>query len=313
MLRSVRVLTCGLLALVAVSSSAYARESGVQASKDGKRILINKDVGNERWAITFNLDDNTVTGNVFHADGGAPSFIWCQQTSSDGQNVGASCFGADRCDVGPCTPSMWTFIANVTLPASFFAEPSGPQPTPQPTPNDSLSALIGTWDFTFTIISTFTDTYRLQQIQTTQSGTRGLVGLNEFGDTVATFRVQELEPGTSVPFEFILVDEEQGSLCEFHFFDRTGATAVSGETFLTGVDGTGSCDPNSLGSPHAMTGVRTSTTSALSAAERLGRRLDDVKAARRASIATELNALGDAPSTDDAITGAIRAALGAMR
>ncbi len=178
----------GTLVFLLASTLALAREEGLQVSKDGKRRLISKDVGNERWAITYNLDDNTMTGNVFQSDGGPPLFVWCQQTFNDGTNIGASCFGADRCDVGPCTPSMWTFIANVTLPVSFFAEPPSLQPTPQPTPTDSLSGLIGTWDFTFTIISTFTDTYRLQEILPSGS-TRALGAFNELDEPVFVFRV----------------------------------------------------------------------------------------------------------------------------
>src|SRR5262245_1237489 len=58
-------------------AQGIGRQSGVQISPDGKRVLISKDVGDERWAITLN-DDNTVTGNVFPQDGGPPQFVWCE-------------------------------------------------------------------------------------------------------------------------------------------------------------------------------------------------------------------------------------------
>jgi len=44
-----------LLVLVALADVAAA-QSGVQITRDGKRTLISKDVGNERWAITLNDD-----------------------------------------------------------------------------------------------------------------------------------------------------------------------------------------------------------------------------------------------------------------
>ncbi len=53
-----------------------SRQSGAQETDDG-RVLVNKDVGGERWAIV--LDDvlGTVTGNVFDATSGDATFIEC--------------------------------------------------------------------------------------------------------------------------------------------------------------------------------------------------------------------------------------------
>lgn len=147
----------GVLALVAVlaaAGSAFAQdgEAGVQVTPDAERILVSKDVNAERWAITRN-DDGTVTGNVFPLDGGPPSFVWCEQAGrddddffddfiddfedfiddlidgngdGDGDGDGVddelmfSCFGAGPCAEQPCTEDQWTFIADVTLPESFF-------------------------------------------------------------------------------------------------------------------------------------------------------------------------------------------------
>jgi hypothetical protein len=68
--------TVGCLAL---AGSAQAQRA-IQVTPDQKRILISKDVGSQRWAITYNLDDHTATGNVFFAGGGDPQFVWCRQT-----------------------------------------------------------------------------------------------------------------------------------------------------------------------------------------------------------------------------------------
>ena len=109
--------------------------AGLQVTPDDKRTLLSKDVGGERWAITRNLDDNTVTGNVFFPSGGDPIFIYCEQTAVDGSNLMFDCSSADRCPVAPCPGDQWAFLAPVTLPESFFL-PDGdapPMPTPRPT------------------------------------------------------------------------------------------------------------------------------------------------------------------------------------
>ncbi len=97
--------------------------SGSQDAPDGRRILISKDVGAERWAISRHFDDGTVTGNVFRPGGGEPLFVWCEEKGRAGSDVTYSCRGADRCEAAPCDASDWSFIAEVALPASFFATP----------------------------------------------------------------------------------------------------------------------------------------------------------------------------------------------
>jgi hypothetical protein len=83
-------------------------------------------VNGERWAITRNSQDGTVTGNVFTNDGGDPKFVWCEPISDNGSSdpeavlVTYSCEGADRCNASPCTVDQWSLIGQVTLPGSFF-------------------------------------------------------------------------------------------------------------------------------------------------------------------------------------------------
>jgi hypothetical protein len=93
-------------------------ERGIQTTPDGKRILVNKDVGAERWAIARN-EDGTATGNVFRSDGGPPAFISCEPLSS-GE---LACYGADDCLTDRCV-DQYTFIANVRLPGDFFQPPT---------------------------------------------------------------------------------------------------------------------------------------------------------------------------------------------
>jgi hypothetical protein len=108
------------VSLDATTPCGTSRGSGIQVTPDGKRVLINKDVDDERWAITRNLDDLTVTGNVFFPEGGDPLFLFCEQTGEDGDNLDFSCSGADQC-TDTCPP--FEFVSNVTLPKSFFQPP----------------------------------------------------------------------------------------------------------------------------------------------------------------------------------------------
>ena len=126
-LRTVILLTL-ILGSVVVAHAVVEHEpkSGVQKTFDRARSLISKDVGSERWAITFNPDDQTATGNIFHSDGGEPSFVWCHASANDGTTLNLDCYGADKCPSAPCDSSEWTFIGNVPLPASFFLPPDSP-------------------------------------------------------------------------------------------------------------------------------------------------------------------------------------------
>ena len=123
-----RVRTIGIAGAFAlcVSTATFAAVSGVQWTPDAARILVNKDVGAERWAITLNLNDLTATGNVFFSTGQAPSFIWCEKTDSEfDSQIGEltlqyRCLGSDRA-VGGFALSDWSEISDeVFLPLSFF-------------------------------------------------------------------------------------------------------------------------------------------------------------------------------------------------
>jgi len=129
------------LTLTIPASGASAAVTGIQWSPDAARLLVNKDVGAERWAITLNLSDFSATGNVFYTDDRAPSFIWCQKTGEDfdadfGElDLRYTCFGSDRA-VGGFAANDWVEISdNVVLPLSFFI--------PEPETCDLSGALNG--------------------------------------------------------------------------------------------------------------------------------------------------------------------------
>src|SRR5437762_2371030 len=117
-------------AIFTAATIADAAPTGVQWTPDGLRILVNKDVGDERWAITWNLSDVSTTGNVFFRDDRAPAFVWCQNTDHDfvasiGElNLQFRCFGADP-SFGGFHFADWTVISDsVVLPTSFFIPPA---------------------------------------------------------------------------------------------------------------------------------------------------------------------------------------------
>ena len=300
--------------------------SGFQIVLDGSVRMINKDVQQsdgtlERWAIMYDparvgvasTTPGVFIGNVFRATGGEPAFVYCSALPPpDSQNVAFQCWGADKCQTSSCPSGTdWTVIASAdrpfVVPRSFF-EPrpvTVPQPTSTPQPSDDLSALIGTWNFTFTIISTFTETYRLQQRVTTSTGIPGIVGLDQVGNGVAAFRVQDASPGAQTPFEFTLVDT---STCLIHLFDRSGET-VSGETFVLLPDSAGACDPNNAHGPFAMSGLRISTSAATIGTEGFSVDLHAVEAARAHALGTEVEALGVPNAADLEVVRAVSRAV----
>jgi hypothetical protein len=118
-------LAAGLL--LAASGPAHAqRGSGIQMSPESNRYFISKDVGNERWAITYNLDDKTVTGNVFPTDGSPPTFLTCDTTRveqapnpADAQYF-LECRSSGPCESAPCGTQWGEPIAVGPIPGSFL-------------------------------------------------------------------------------------------------------------------------------------------------------------------------------------------------
>jgi hypothetical protein len=125
-MRSRNLIVTALALTLVGAPAAYAAVSGVQWTPDSARILVNKDVGVERWAISLNLSDFSAAGNVFFSDGQAPAFIWCQKTGENFESdIGEltlqyRCSGSDR-GVGGFALSDWALISDqVFLPLSFF-------------------------------------------------------------------------------------------------------------------------------------------------------------------------------------------------
>lgn len=115
-------------ALACPGPAAAERQSGIQVTPDGLQVLISKDRSGDRWAISRHLFDETVTGNVYPLDGGAPQFVWCEEIEATATDLTLDCSVAAPCLAAPCE-EQWTSVGEVTLPLSFFEPPSALAPS----------------------------------------------------------------------------------------------------------------------------------------------------------------------------------------
>jgi hypothetical protein len=118
------------MAVVVMLVTPALAKSPVRFTPDGAAILVNKDVNGERWAITFDSDRSTVSGNVLIGDS-VVKFLWCGITDAigDGNDLAnltlvMHCFYGDPCpDVASCKLGLeggWHSIGEVRLPGAFF-------------------------------------------------------------------------------------------------------------------------------------------------------------------------------------------------
>lgn len=124
-----RFVTSAFLSLAAVGLATSAAAQ-IQLTPDSQRYLIQREVGPEQWAISYNFEDGTVTGNVFRTDGSPPEFIWCEITNiayaatpADNQYT-LDCFGSVACTQAPCEADAWNLISSgIQLSGNFFLPP----------------------------------------------------------------------------------------------------------------------------------------------------------------------------------------------
>jgi hypothetical protein len=103
------VVFCGVLVCILAS---YASASELVSTTDMRRVLVNKDVGGDRWAITYDRDRSAVTGNVLRGDGTA-TFLDCKigVPANDELQLDCSSAGGD---------GAWASLGAVSVPLSFF-------------------------------------------------------------------------------------------------------------------------------------------------------------------------------------------------
>jgi len=138
----------------AIAGGAASR--GATLTLDQFNFLVTKDIGTERWSISYSLTPTvsseglvvnqflSVTGNVYQQDGSPPSFVYCTQNESStgtlddpSSEFRFACSGASSCasTASECAETGWTLIsADIPLQASFFLPPAGLPATPQSDP-----------------------------------------------------------------------------------------------------------------------------------------------------------------------------------
>jgi hypothetical protein len=121
-----------LAAALAVPSGTFGqtRQSSLQVTEGlRERILVSKDVGDDRWAITYDRTDDTVSGNVYPQAGGAPTFFDCSARNPREyrSDLELSCRSSSPgCGATPPTTTTcpgsdeWREAGVVQLPRSFF-------------------------------------------------------------------------------------------------------------------------------------------------------------------------------------------------
>jgi hypothetical protein len=155
-------------------------------------------------------------------------------------------FGTTACSVTPSSTTLPTQTTVTTTSSTTTTRPQG------------LAGLFGTWDFTYTIVSTYEDRYVMSSVQTSDTGVPFILARDVYEGVSDAIVARPADLGfTSFPYEFALLDA--GSfLCDFFVFDKTGANAVSGLYYGTYIDFDGTCgDLINPSTPYSMAGVRT--------------------------------------------------------
>ena len=154
-------------------------------------------------------------------------------------------FGVVGCSLTPSTLPVPAGSTTTTLTSSSTTSTTLP---------GRLNVLLGRWTFTYTTGPTSTTQhYELTTVEPAQVGSYDVVrGTNlDHGNGVLAARIQDIAPGSSSPFEFILVDGQSSSTCLGFEFDVTSASA-RGEVFFL----EGDCATETGAGAEPFTGIR---------------------------------------------------------
>ena len=254
-----------VLALVVAAPTLARAQSGAQWTRDRDATLVSKDVGAERWAITYRLADGRVTGNVFRTDGGPPSFIDCRRTSVTDTDATFDCYGADACGGAPCPESQYTLIASgISLPLSFFFPPGD-----GPGGSATIADLLGTWRFTVDAVGGGTDqiTYRFDRLE--NDGNRAVGEQVGNGDDIIA------KPSGS---EFEATEKENVD-CRQYVFHFVGKDRLEGTlSYSVRIPFTDDCDTFDLGESYDFFAERVGSRAAHDAASDMGRMKPSLRA-----------------------------------
>lgn len=130
-MRRIVVVQAGLAAVIGLAALAAPasaqRQSSVQCPDVGT-VLISKDVGQDRWAISYRPSSGVTTGNVYTADGGAV-FLKCDRRGIEQGQVILSCSTGAGCSDTEC-PAFEPIGGEIPIACSFFTAPCSKVPSP---------------------------------------------------------------------------------------------------------------------------------------------------------------------------------------
>ncbi len=120
------------LALVVLAAGPTFAKSPVQIAPDPTDtiLLVNKQVGTEQWVISLDIDDETLTGNVFDLSGKPPTFFscdvefspdeWSEVADIANETLTLTCNVAGGCAALPCTAEWQPLGTTPSIGGSFF-------------------------------------------------------------------------------------------------------------------------------------------------------------------------------------------------
>ncbi|RMF83326.1 MAG: hypothetical protein D6739_07335, partial [Nitrospirae bacterium] len=205
--------------------------------------------------VVARTETNAAQGYAFAFDR-VPAGSYYLTASSDLDGDGVLCEAGEVCgaypvqaDPAPVAVADGAAVEGLTFTLTYqgveAGAPAAPGPPDATAEVERLTALLGTWEFTYTIVSTFTDTYTLEAVEFGGDGPF-LSGSDAYGGVV----VADLVDDPTSAYDYYLYDP--GSILDQLFlFDVAGDTAVGQYWMADPVSGD---LLNSL--PYAMTGLR---------------------------------------------------------
>ena len=116
-----------VLLLSVATGTVHAQGGSSVQCIDGGTLLISKDVGPDRWAISYRRSDGLTAGNVYSQDGGA-IFLSCRREGIREGNVQLSCGTSLGCSADEC-PAFEPIAEPVSVPCTFFTAPCSKTPS----------------------------------------------------------------------------------------------------------------------------------------------------------------------------------------
>jgi len=211
--------------------------------------------GNNGWIAQYNFNRLTQGIHSFAAYDGAALFASVTfQVVHFGVEFKTGVTGSGSASLSDGSSAQLTWTQGLQAFTVAQATPGTAPPPSVPSP----AALLGTWRFLTQIGSTtFEDNYRLERVDTS-TGTTVVVGTDlDAGDPIIAGLIQDIDPGSTLPFDYALFDPSI-TICELFVFDLPTPTTAQGSHFLFKATN-GVCSSDLIGGTSPTTGTRIST------------------------------------------------------